>query len=146
MLVFDTNVLIHAADEHSQLNGLCRRRLNEARRDSAPVFLTWSVCYEFLRVSTHPRVFRSSLTPAAAGRFIANLLASPAFEVLVATPRHAAVLGQTLSELPELRGNTMHDLHTAVLMREHGVSRICTLDRDFLRFPFLTVVDPLGES
>jgi len=39
----------------------------------------------------------------------------------------------------------MHDLHTAVLMREHGISRICTRDTDFLKFPFLTVVDPLQQ-
>ena len=78
-------------------------------------------------------------------RYVSDLLASPGFEVLVATPRHAAVLAQTLSELPELRGNLVHDLHTAVLMREHGVSRICTRDADFRRFPFLSVVDPLGE-
>jgi predicted nucleic acid-binding protein len=63
--------------------------------------------------------------------------------VLQPTQRHTAVLAQTLSELPDLRGNLMHDLHTAVLMREHGVSRICTRDTDFHRFTFLTVVDPL---
>ena len=40
----------------------------------------------------------------------------------------------------------LHDLHTAVLKREHGISRICTRDRDFERFPFLTVVDPLSEA
>ena len=31
-------------------------------------------------------------------------------------------------------------------MREHGISRICTRDTDFRRFPFLTVVDPLSAS
>ena len=61
-------------------------------------------------------------------------------------PRHAAVLAQILSELPELRGKLVHDLYTAVLMREHGLSRICTRDADFRRFPFLPVVDPLVES
>ena len=66
--------------------------------------------------------------------------------MLAATRRHAAVLAQTLSELPDLRGNVMHDVHTAVLMREHGISRICTRDSDFLRFPFLTVVDPSSAS
>ena len=65
---------------------------------------------------------------------------------MVATPRHAAVLAQTLSELPELHGNVLHDVHTAVLMREHGVSRICTRDSGFGRFPFLTVVDPLDPA
>jgi predicted nucleic acid-binding protein len=37
----------------------------------------------------------------------------------------------------------VHDLHTAVLLREHGVGRICTRDADFHRFPFLNVIDPL---
>ena len=63
-----------------------------------------------------------------------------------ATMRHAAVLAQTVAEHPDVRGNLAHDLHTAVLMREHGVSRICTRDSDFRSFPFLTVVDPLRES
>ena len=145
MLVFDTNVLLHAADRRSDLGTACRRRLDDSRRDSAPVYLTWSVCYEFLRVSTHPRVFRSPWTASGAWGLVHTLLGSPAFEVLVATPRHAAVLAQTLSELPDLRGSVMHDVHTAVLMREHGVSRICTRDVGFGRFPFLTVLDPLGD-
>ena len=64
--------------------------------------------------------------------------------MLVATSRHTAVLTQTLAELPELRANAMHDAHIAILMREHGVSRICTRNAGFRRFPFLTVLDPLG--
>jgi len=35
------------------------------------------------------------------------------------------------------------DTHTAVLMREHGIARICTRDTDFNQFPFLEVIDPL---
>ena len=50
---------------------------------------------------------------------------------------------QTIEEFPDIRGNFVHDMHTAVLMREHGISRICTRDTGFHRFPFLTVVDPL---
>jgi predicted nucleic acid-binding protein len=37
----------------------------------------------------------------------------------------------------------MHDVQTAVLMREHGIRRIYTRDADFHRFEFLEVVDPL---
>jgi predicted nucleic acid-binding protein len=36
-----------------------------------------------------------------------------------------------------LSGNLIHGMHTAVLMREHGVARICTRDADFRRFSFL---------
>ena len=70
-------------------------------------------------------------------------LASPGLDVLVPTQRHAEVAGQTITELPHLAGNLLHDAHTAILMREHGIRTICTRDTDFHRFPFLEVIDPL---
>ena len=143
MQVFDTNVLVYAFDEDSQFHEPCRARVLDAHEDPSPSFLTWSVCYEFLRVTTHPRVFASRWTPEEAWGYLEALLQSPGFELLTATRRHAAVLAQTLNELTDVGGNLFHDLHTAVLMREHGISRICTRDADFHRFPFLTVVDPL---
>ena len=98
MLVFDTNVLVYAADEHSEFHGPCRRCLEASRLDPSPAFLSWNICYEFLRVSTHLRAFRSPWGPEDAWRFLRILLASPGFELLSATQRHAAVLAQTLSE------------------------------------------------
>ena len=118
-------------------------RLDECRRDPSPTFLIWNVCYEFLRVTIHPRVLESPWLPWDAYRFISELLESPGFTRLVASGPHAEVLEQTMAELSGLQGNLMFDLHTAVLMREHGISRVCTCDADFKKFPFLTVVDPL---
>ena len=143
MLLFDTNVLIYAADADSPFHAPCRNALSSAREDPSPSFLSWNICYEFLRVTTHARVPVVPWSPDIAWRFLSTLLTTPSFQLLAPTERHANVLGQTLNELPDLRGNIFHDLHTAVLMREHGVSRICTRDTDFHRFPFLTVVDPL---
>ena len=143
MQVFDTNVLVYAFDEDSQFHGPCRAAVSRAHKDPSPSFLTWNVCYEFLRVTTHPQVFRSRWTSDEAWGYLEALLRSPGFDLLTATQRHSAVLARTLNELPDVSGNLFHDLHTAVLMREHGISRICTRDTDFHRFPFLTVVDPL---
>lgn len=39
----------------------------------------------------------------------------------------------------------MHDAHTAILMREHGIRRIYTRDTAFHRFPFLEPIDPVAE-
>ena len=143
MLVFDTNVLVYAVDRDSPFHTQCHDRVIQAREDPSPAFLTWNICYEFLRVTTHPRVSVNPWSPGEAWNFLEALLESPGFELLAATTRHAAVLAQTLEELPDVSGNLFHDMHTAVLMREHGVSRICTRDTDFHRFPFLTVLDPL---
>jgi uncharacterized protein len=143
VFVVDTNVLLYAADAESEFNERCRSRLEEWRRAPAPWFLTWGICYEFLRVSTHPRVFRTPWSMAEAWGFLEAVLASPGASLLLPTHRHRELLGATLAEVPDARGNLAHDLHTAVLMREHGVSRIVTRDMDFHRFPFLEVVDPL---
>ena len=146
MLVLDTNVLFDAAVESSEFHGPCSERLDLWRRERSSVLLTWNVCYEFLRITTHPRaVLRMPWTPSRAWEFLESLLSTPGFGLLLATPRHGAVLARTLAEIPEAGGNLIYDLHTAVLMREHGVRRICTRDRDFARFPFLEVVDPLGS-
>jgi predicted nucleic acid-binding protein len=53
------------------------------------------------------------------------------------------VLAEVLEAVPLLSGNLVHDVETAVLMREHGIRRICTRDTDFHRFPFLEPIDPL---
>ncbi len=143
MLVFDTNVLIYAVDEDSPYHDPCRQRVLQARTDPSPAYLTWSICYEFLRVTTHARASASPWEPAQSWNFLSALLETPGFDLLVATSRHGAVLAQVMRELPDVSGNLFHDLHTAVLMRENGVSRICTRDTAFYRFPFLSVVDPL---
>ncbi|MBM4182944.1 MAG: PIN domain-containing protein [Gemmatimonadetes bacterium] len=101
------------------------------------------MCYEFLRVVTHPRVFRRPWSAAESHTFLAALLSSPSVSVLSPTPRHAAVLAGVIGEVPLLAGNLLHDTATAVLMREHGIRRICTRDTDFHRFPFLEPIDPL---
>jgi predicted nucleic acid-binding protein len=78
-----------------------------------------------------------------AWKFIAVLIASPGLGLLVPTQRHATVAEQVIAEHPHLAGNLLHDAHTAILMREHGIRQICTHDADFHRFSFLEVIDPL---
>ena len=77
---------------------------------------------------------------------MAAVLQSPGVGVLSPTPRHAAVLRSVIEEVPLLAGNLLHDAATAVLMREHGIRRICTRDSDFHRFTFVEPIDPMtGE-
>jgi hypothetical protein len=143
VLVVDTNILLYAADRDSEFHSSCRPYLESLRNRSTPSYLTWNICYEFIRVSTHSKVLRSPWRSKQAWGFISALLQGPGFGLLTPTYRHREVLEETLEELPELRGNLIHDAHTAVLMREHGISQISTRDTDFHRFPFLRVIDPL---
>lgn len=145
MFVVDTNVLVYAADRDSEFHGACRRRLQAWRERVAPWHLSWNVLYEFLRVTTHPNVFRVPWTASEAWKFVAAVLASPALSLLAPTERHAEVVEAVLRDVPGLRGNLMRDAQTAVLMREHGIREIYTRNTDFHRFPFLTPIDPMAD-
>ena len=143
MFVADTNVLVYAADESAPEHVRCRTLIESWRRRSGAWYLTWGICYEFLRVVTHPRVLRDPWALGQAVRFLDALQESPGLGMLVPTDRHPRVLADVVAEVPGLSGNIVHDAQTAVLMREHGIRRICTRDTDFHRFPFLEPVDPL---
>lgn len=143
MFVVDTNVLVYAADRDAPGHDRCRERLLEWRAQSTPWYLTWGIVYEFLRITTHPRVFRAPWTPSQAWAFIEAVLAARTLSMLTETERHAALLAELLTEVPQLTGNLLHDAHTAALMREHGISVIYSRDSDFHRFPRLEVRDPL---
>lgn len=146
MFVVDTNILVYAADESSREHARCRDLLDAWRHQYGAWYVTWGICYEFLRVVTHPRVMRQPWTLTAGVGFLAALQESPGLGVLTPTDRHARVLADVVAEVPGLSGNIVHDTQTAVLMREHGVRRICTRDTDFHRFPFLEPVDPLTSE
>jgi hypothetical protein len=66
----------------------------------------------------------------------------PSSSILVPTDRHSAVLAEVLGLVPHSSGSFWHDATTAMLMREHGVSRIYTRDTGFHCFPFLEPIDP----
>ncbi len=143
MFVLDTNVLVYAADEDSPFHQKCYRLVEDCRAQSSAWYVTWGICYEFLRVTTHPKVFRKPWSASKAWSFIEAMLAAPSLDVLISTERHAEVAAALIKELPHLSGNLMHDAQTVVLMREHGIKTIYTRDTDFHRFPFLEPVDPI---
>jgi toxin-antitoxin system PIN domain toxin len=145
VLAVDTNILVYAADADSQFHEPCRDWLERQRTRPDAWYTTWPILCEFLRVTTHPRVMRRPWSAPAAWEFVTALLASPGLGLLSPTQRHADVAGEVISELPDLVGNMFHDTHTAILMREHGIARICTRDADFNRFPFLEVIDPVRK-
>jgi toxin-antitoxin system PIN domain toxin len=143
MILVDTNFLLYAvyrnAPEHRACNGLLR----EWSRGATPWYTTWSVVYEFLRVVSHPRVLEKPWRIEEALAFVRTLLTSGGLRVLQHTEEHLEVLSDCLASHPDLRGSALHDLHVAVVMREHGIRRIVTRDRHFHAFDFVEVVDPL---
>ncbi len=144
MFVVDTNVLLYAANASAPEHARCRQLLLQWRRESLPWHVTWGILYEFLRIATHPRVLERPWSAASAWDFVATLLLSPGLSVLQETERHSEVAREVFTGKAPISGNLVFDAHTAVLMREHGITRIYTRDTAFHTFEFVTVVDPLS--
>jgi toxin-antitoxin system PIN domain toxin len=140
----DTNILVYAADEDSPFHGQCLTLMEEWRKQTSPWYVTWGILYEFLRVSTHLRVFRKPWSIIQAWGYVEAVLSSPSLGILMASERHADVAAEVIKSLPSLSGNLLHDAQTAILMREHGIKRIYTRDADFHRFRFLEPIDPVA--
>ena len=143
MFLVDTNLLLYAVNPDAPDHARARELLEGWRGGARPWFLTWGIIYEFLRVSTHAAVFPAPLDLVRAREWIAALRASPGCGVLIETERHGEVLAEVTRLHPRAAGNLLHDLHTAVLLKEHGIEEIRTADTDFHQFRFLRVVNPL---
>ena len=76
MFVVDTNILVYAADKDSKFHGQCCDYLNKWRSQPSVWYITWGIVYEFLRVITHPRVFREPWVLKEAWQFVEAILAS----------------------------------------------------------------------
>ncbi len=144
MFVVDTNILIYAVSRRFPEHGRARALVELWRRGTTPWFSTWSVFYEFLRVTTHRSVLERPLKIGQAWSFLEALFDAPGFGMLVETERHGGVFADMQDEYPSVAGNLLHDFHTAVLMKEHGLREIRTADAAFHQFRFLRVVNPVS--
>jgi hypothetical protein len=68
-----------------------------------------------------------------------GLLHSPALKILSPGSRYAALLIEAI-RAADVKGNLVFDAQIAALCREHRVSQLLTMDRDFTRFPGLQLL------
>ena len=146
MFVVDTNILVYAANHHSPNYAKASKVVDDWCRQNSTWYVTWGICYEFLRVSTHQRIYRSPLSAGEAWAFLEELFRAPGLGILLPGERHGTILAELLKEVSWLTGNRMYDAQIVALMREHGIRRIYTHDTDFHRFPFVEPLDPLRQS
>ena len=141
MKAVDTNILVYARRGESPHHHEAARLLNSLATGSEPWVLPWPCIYEFLRVVTHPSLFRPPTLPEEAWQAIDLLLDSPSIFPIAEGERHRHIVADLLRSSP-VRGNLVHDAHITALLIEHGVHEILTTDDDFRRFRKLKVTNP----
>ena len=140
MWLVDANVLLYAVNETAPNHAASRAWLDGALNETVPVAFSWTALLAFLRLATHPAVFKNPLTVDEATAQVRAWLAAPAAVVAEPTARHGDVLSGLLAETGTA-GNLVNDAHLAALAAEHAAT-IVTFDRDFTRFPGVRSMRP----
>ena len=138
----DVNILLYASDESSDHYAVARDALQSIVSGDDICCVAWLTVLSYLRMATHPRIFRAPLSQADAESNIQRLLALPRVRVISELEGFWDVYREVSRALP-VRGNLVPDAHLAALLKQHGIRTLYTHDRDFLKFTFLRVIDPV---
>jgi uncharacterized protein len=141
MRCVDVNVLVYAHRSEAAEHTRYRAWLEEARVSHELLGVSDLVLSGFLRVVTHPRVFREPTRLATALEFADALRLSPAVQSLLPGDRHWAIF-KDLCRRVQAVGNVVPDAFLAALAIEQGATWV-TADRTFGRFPGLRWQHPL---
>ena len=138
MIAVDTNVLVHAHREESEQHRAALSRLTQLAEGDIPWGLPVFCLAEFVRVVTHPRIFAPASPLERALEFVERVLAAPSVRMLHPGPRYPKLFVESV-RAGDARGNLAFDAQIAAVCLEHGARELITLDRDFARFPQLSI-------
>jgi len=142
VIAVDTNILVYAHRKDSVWHGPANAAINSLAEGGQPWAIAWSCLHEFVAVVTHSRIFVPPTPLAKALDQIDAWLESPSLVTLAESRsywqgfRDAAVAAR-------VKGAVVHDARIAALCSDHGVTELWSADRDFSRFPKLSVRNPL---
>ena len=142
MIAVDTNLLVYAHREESPWHEAAAELMVKLAEGPAPWALPWPCVHEFLAITTHPRIFAPPTPLALALEQVDAWLESPSLVLLAEAGEYWGQLRRTLAS-GRIAGPQVHDARIAALCQHHGVSELWSADRDFGRFPGLTVRNPL---
>lgn len=145
MIALDTNLLVYAHRVESPFHAAAAALLSKLAAGGSRWALPWPCAHEYLSVVTHPRIYRDPTPMNIALESLRLLFESPRLELLGEGEDHLDILA-AIAVAAQLRGPRIHDARIAAICRHHGVSELWSADRDFSRFPGLTVRNPLVGS
>jgi len=136
-------VLVYAhrrdADRHAEYRGWLERVMNADQAYGVADL----VLSGFLRIVTHPKVFKQPTPLPQAAAFCAALRSRPNASLLSPGQRHWQIFTELCTEVGA-RGNLIPDAYLAAIAIETDSDWITT-DRDYRRFSGLRVRHPLDS-
>ena len=139
----DVNILLYASDESSPKHPKSSSFLRQCAEGREVFCVAWLTIMSYLRMVTHPSIFERPLSPQEAARNVEALVDLPHCRLLSEEEGFWDAYRRVTQHVPA-RGNLVPDAHLATVLQQHGVVTLYTHDRDFRKFDFLVVKDPLA--
>jgi toxin-antitoxin system PIN domain toxin len=139
----DANLLIYSTNRDSPEYRAAKRWLDASLAGGHGILLGWVVILAFLRITTNKRIFDRPLSIESAWSVVQGWLGHPLVSIAHPGPEHARILQQLLVAA-RATGDLITDAHLAALAIEHD-AEVCSVDRDFARFPNLRWRNPLEQ-
>ena len=139
----DVNVLSYASDRSSDRHVRARGFLESCAAGPEIVCLAWPTLMSYLRIATHPRIFAAPLSADEALGNVSALIGLPHVRAVSELEGFVDAYRHVAGETP-VRGNLVPDAHVAAILFQHGVRRLYSNDRDFLKFQSIELRDPFA--
>jgi toxin-antitoxin system PIN domain toxin len=144
VIAVDTNILIYGHREDSPFHETAARRLSELAEGGSEWAIPWPCVHEFLAIVTHPRIYDPPTPLSLALDQIDAWLESPTLVLLGESDQHWSTLRRFVTD-GKVTGPRVHDARVAAICNQYNVKEFWSADRDFSRFPEVTVVNPLTK-
>jgi uncharacterized protein len=144
MDLLDANILIATFRPDHNDHSTLRRRLESRLTQPTSVTFPHLVEIAFLRIVTHPKIFRHPSTYEEANTFLQAIRDSGGFEELFLLPEFRNTLTE-LSTTLGLVGNDLNDAYLAAIAIDSRF-RLISADEGFGRFPGLHWINPLRAA
>jgi toxin-antitoxin system PIN domain toxin len=142
MILPDVNLLVYAHNLRVPQHPKAAAWWNGCLQGQEGVALAWVVILGFVRITTHPKIFKNPLPVAEALARVEEWLTLPQVQVVHPPQSHFQTWSAQLNQLGTA-GNLTTDAHLAALAIERGFT-LHTTDADFTRFPGLKWKNPIG--
>ena len=141
MIVPDANLLLYAYDESSPFHERAKAWCEEVMSGPSPLTLLPAVVFGFVRIATHPRVFKDPFSVSEAADHVRSWLAMRHVQLHEMLPEDVAcALG--LLEAAGTAGNLTSDAQIAAVALRLD-AEVHTADLDFGRFLKVRFLNPL---
>ena len=145
MIAVDTNLLVYSHRSDSPFHQPAKELIETLRSQPASWAIPWPCIHEFVGIVTHPKIFKIPTPLDASFTCVDAWLAGGNLHLIGEGDGYFARL-RKIASAARLKGPRIHDARIVTLCLHHGVSELCSADRDFSAFPQLKVRNPLVKK